>query len=147
MKVRHHIMILIALMVVSVQAGDNAIENFKFGLNPGDFYQKPEGFLSNLINPEKFSMSQSYSFSVASGGGRTFNNGLYLNTMEYKFSDPLVAKVSIGFMHQPFRGPQITQNNQGEVFVQRATLQYRPSRKMMLTIDFQQNPTPYFWRY
>lgn len=147
MKVQRFITLLVCLTAISVWAETNASESYTFGLKPGDFYQKPQGFLSQLIDPSKFSMSQSYSVSVMSGSGKTFNQGLYLNTMEYKFSDPLVAKVSIGYMHQPFGGPQLNQNSNGQVFLQQARLQYMPFRNTMITLDFQQVPGPYFWRY
>src|SRR4030042_3511774 len=63
---------------------------------------KPSGFLNALLDPGKFSMEQSYSVAFASSGARSMNQGLYLNTMKYKFSDPLFAQVRIGYLHQPF---------------------------------------------
>lgn len=147
MKAHRLIILLACLATMAVWAGNNDKKSYSFGLKPEDFYQKPQGFLSQLIDPSKFTMSQSYSVSLMSGGGKTFNQGLYLNTMEYKISDPLVAKVSIGYMHQPFGGPQLNQNSNGQVFVQQARLQYTPFKNTMITFDFQQMPSPYFWGY
>ena len=116
---------------------------------------KPKGFLNALLDPSRFSMSHSYSVSMFSVGKQTFNQGLYLNTMNYKFSEPLTMQVRIGFIHQPLGSMGLTnnpnQNQNGRLFLQRARLQYKPSENMSFTIDYQVLPSsmyysPYYHR-
>ena len=120
-------------------------------VDPSRLGLKPKGFLDNLLDPNKFSMSHSYSLSFFNVGNQSVSQGLYLNTMNYRFSDPLFLQVRIGFAHQPFGG--LGQNNgvNGNLFLQRARLQYKPSDKMTLTIDYQQLPSrmysPYGYPY
>ena len=110
---------------------------------------KPKGFINALLDPSRFSMSHSYSVSLFSVGKQTFSQGLYLNTMNYKFSDPLTMQVRIGFLHQPLGGMGLTNNpydNQnGKLFLQRARLQYRPSKNMSFTIDYQVLPSSMYY--
>lgn len=124
-------------------------------VQPTSLTDNSKGFLSALLDPSKFSMSHSYSVSLFSVGKQTFSQGLYLNTMNYKFSDPLTMQVRIGFMHQPLGSMGLTSNpydNQnGKLFLQRARLQYKPSENMSFTIDYQVLPSsmyysPYYYR-
>ena len=108
---------------------------------------KPGGFLNALLDPAKFSMEQSYSVAFASSGAGSMNRGLYLNTMQYKFSDPLFAQVRIGYLHQPFGNPNVRNQAGGTLFVQNAMLQYKPSPNMTITLDYEQIPAPFFNPY
>jgi len=50
----------------------------------------------SFSNPSRFSMQQSYSLSAMSGGGGSASSGLYLNTVSYRITDPLVLSVDMG---------------------------------------------------
>lgn len=112
---------------------------------PSSLVNKPSGFLDSLLDPSKFSMSHSYSLSFFNVGKQTFNQGLYLNTMNYKFSDPLRMQVRIGFLHQPLGDMGMSQTTGSRVFVQRALLQYKPSDKMSISIDYQVIPSSLYY--
>lgn len=104
--------------------------------------QQTQGFLDNLINPENFNMSHSYSISYLTAGGTTLSQGLYLNTMNYKFADPIMMQVRFGYLHHPFGmgGFNTKNSNNGQFFLQRAMVKYQPSENFSFTIDFQQIP-------
>ncbi|MBN1895106.1 hypothetical protein JW906_11450 [bacterium] len=108
---------------------------------------RPSGFMSALLDPAKFSMEQSYSVSFAASGSRSMNQGLYLNTLKYKFSDPLFAQVRIGYLHQPFGGSFAQNQTGGTLFVQNAMLRYKPTPNMTITLDYEQIPAPFFNPY
>lgn len=109
---------------------------------PSELVQKPNGFLNYLIDPDKFEMSQSYSLSYLSSGNRSTNVGLYLNTMSYRFSDPLLVQLRVGYMHQPFGGSRSSlASQQGRVFIQGAHLLYRPTENMMISVDYENYPS------
>ena len=111
-------------------------------LKPSEMGVRPRGFLETLLDPSRFSMSHSYSVSLFSLGGQTLSQGLYLNTMNFKFSDPLTMQVRIGYLHQPFGGLQNQSPMNGKVFLQRARLEYKPSERTTFSIDIQQYPGP-----
>ncbi len=105
--------------------------------------KKPAGFLDALVKSDKFSMSHSYSLSYMSAGKYSGSMGLYLNTMKYQFSDPLTMQVSVGYLHHPFGGgiKGLNKNpGQGEVFLESASFQYKPTETMSITVDYRQIP-------
>ena len=48
-------------------------------------------------------MSHSYTMTVGSVGKYGFNQGVYLNTMQWRLADPLFMQIRLGYAHQPFR--------------------------------------------
>lgn len=84
-------------------------------------------------------------------GGKSFNQGLYLNTMNYQFSDPLFMQVRIGYIHQPFGMMNQSDDMNGKVFIERAMIEYKPAENMKLRIDYQVNPnamvSPFYYRW
>ncbi len=110
-------------------------------------FQMPRGLLNALFNSSRFSMTQSYSLSFGFMGKYSMNQGLYLNTMTYRFADPLVAQVRVGWVHQPFQNGNTLYTVQSKVFVQRAMIQYTPSEKFSFTLDYQAFPSPYMSPY
>ena len=141
------IMTILSMTVIPGFAQQNPDQSSIF--NPGELVQKPTGFLNQLIDPNKFSMSQSYSLSFMSSGKYSTNVGLYLNTLNYQIADPLTAQVRVGYMHQPLGGMSSQYDQSGKVFLQRAMLQYKPTDNMTFTLDYQQIPynamSPYTW--
>ena len=105
---------------------------------------KGEGLVSLIgLDPAKFSMSQSYSLSYFSLGGHGITQGLYLNTMSYRFSDPLQFSVQFGLAHQPFGGMgqnQALLNNSNSAFISAAQLTYRPFKNMLLQLEYNSWP-------
>lgn len=51
----------------------------------------------SLLNPNRFSMHQSYSVNFASGSFGSTSSGLYLNTLSYRIADPLTLSADVGF--------------------------------------------------
>jgi len=100
------------------------------------------------LDPNKFSMSHSYSLSFVTGGGHSFNQGLYLNTMSYRLFNPLTMYLQLGFAHQPF-GQLGEKNLSGgnQFFVSGAGLEYQPSENFKLQLEFRQQPYSFYNPY
>ncbi len=133
-------------------AQSNTEKSSVFKPDPTYSIQRPSGFLSSLLDPSRFSMSHSYSISLLTAGKQTFNQGFYLNTMNYKFTDQFTLQARIGFLHQPLGGGFGMMNGQNsKVFLQSARFQYKPSDKTSITFDYQVIPSsmayPYYSRY
>lgn len=107
---------------------------------PSDLIYRPAGLLNGLLDPSKFHMSQSYSLSFFSYGKAMLNQGLYLNTMSYRFSDPLWMQVQIGYLHQPFGQSASMMSSNGKLFLHRASVVYTPSEKFTVVFDYQSMP-------
>jgi hypothetical protein len=87
----------------------------------------------SLLDPSRVKMWHSYTFSYFSGGGRSGNIGLYMNTIEYRPSDPLKIQVSLGYLHQPFS--VIGDKTTGGKILPNFQLWYHPSSKFYLHIN------------
>jgi hypothetical protein len=96
---------------------------------------------ASLLDPSRFNMYQSYTFSYfsSSRGSETF--GLYTNTLEYKISEPLLVRIGLGYLHQPLsvfrdRGSQDLKG----VILPNFQLLYQPNENFFLRIDYSSMP-------
>ncbi|MCG8607112.1 hypothetical protein MJD09_19275 [bacterium] len=96
------------------------------------------------LDPNRFSMNHSYTFSVGSFGGESFSQGLYLNTMRYQLSNPITMYLQLGFQHQPLGSLGQSNPNQNQVFLSGAGFQYEPSDNFQLRLEFSQTPNRYY---
>lgn len=144
---RQKMFALIAAVVVCVPV--MAFGQLKEQLKPQSFSQlltQPQGLVGLLgLDPSRFSMQQSYSISYLSAGGQGFSQGLYLNTLSYRFSDPLQVSLQWGVMNQPFGSFGVPSLYQNGLFLSGASIEYKPSRKV--SIGLQYNKIPGGWQY
>jgi len=109
--------------------------------DPSMLLKKPKGLLDSVLDPAKFSMSHSYTLSYHTFGKQGYSQGLYLNTMNYQFSDPLFMQVRVGYLHNPF-GQNTSQNSNGNLFIERVMFQYKPFKNTVVHFDYQAMPSP-----
>jgi hypothetical protein len=81
---------LASAQTFSQGSGEFSAEENLLGLNT-------ENKSFSLLDPSRVKMWHSYTFSYFSGRGGSGNIGLYLNTIEYRPSDPLRLQVSLGY--------------------------------------------------
>lgn len=95
----------------------------------------------DFFNPENFKMRQSYSMSYTAMGGQGIALGMYTNSLQYKFSKSLDARVDVSLQHSPYSTfDRRVQNSLSGVFLNRAEINYRPSDNMLLRVSYQQIP-------
>lgn len=96
------------------------------------------------LDPNKFTMSHSYTLSFGSFGGNSMTQGIYLNTMQYQISNPLTMYLQLGFIHRPFA--DFGQQNFGkhDFFVSGAGLEYKPSENFKVQFEFSQQPHSFY---
>ena len=116
--------------------------NLAQALRPG----KAKDIVSLLgLDPNKFSMSHSYSLTVGSGG---YSSGLYLNTMQYRFSNPLTLYLQLGIQHHPFGNKFGNTTQQNQMFISGAGLRYKPSENFGLYLEYSNAPaSAYYQQY
>jgi hypothetical protein len=103
--------------------------------------QQPKGLIGLLgLNPARFSMSQSYSLSYLSFGGKGFSQGVYLNTMQYQLADPLRVQVQWGMAHQPFASAGLPGIYGNGLFLSGANVEYQPSEKFRIGLSLDSYP-------
>lgn len=131
------ILILIIAAGVSTvysQSGNTSV--FK----ASDSWKAPNGFIKSLLDPNRFTMTHSYNLSFGRIGNYSMNHGLYTNTMTYQIAKPLTAQVAVGLLHQPFPGNNELQQIGTKLFIQHARMQFKPSDKFSVTVDYQAYP-------
>ena len=106
--------------------------------NPSPSVSVPPKLFS-LFDPAKFSMQHTYALSFTSDGKRTFGNGLYLNTMQYQFSAPLVFRLKWGI--ETPSGLQSTQPlfSKQNLVIPSVELWYRPFKSMLFKVEYKAN--------
>jgi hypothetical protein len=95
----------------------------------------------SIFDPSKFSMSHSFSMSYFSVGGKGVSQGLYLNTLSYQIANPLLLRVQWGIQNYPYNS--LAKNHpafQSGFFLSGAELQYKPSDKLEMSLQFNSMP-------
>jgi hypothetical protein len=124
-------------------AGGADAASFTGAPRAADLIETPRAGGFGLLDPSRFKMSQSYMMSYFSGSGYSRSVGLYMNTIEYRVSEPLTVRVGLGYLHQPlgFLSNSGAQSELGEGrFLPNVGLEYRPSNRFQLLIDFRTVP-------
>jgi len=143
--------LLIALFIVSTLFSQNFIgrqENFSKESLMGS--QTAYG-LSNptrgLLDPNRFSMNQSYSMSYASNGQNSDMSGLYLNRLQYDFQLPLTLQVDVGLFHKPMalmgRDDTPLGVKSSVLTVPHAALIYQPTDNFIMAFEYFNTPAGY----
>ncbi|MFQ5824160.1 MAG: hypothetical protein ACE5JB_08915 [bacterium] len=99
------------------------------------------------LDPNRFTMSHSYSLSFTSFGGRSFSQGLYLNTMKYQLSNPITMYLQIGFLNQPFGGYGQKSPFNNKLFLSGAGFEFKPSDSFKLQFEYSQTPSTIYSPY
>ncbi|MBL7191072.1 hypothetical protein ISS30_05200 [bacterium] len=95
-----------------------------------------------LFNPQNLQMSHSYSFMVATSNSGSLMQGLYLNSMRYRISDPLTMNVRLGILHQPYSS-YTGYTPQAANFLGGVELEYHPTNNIGLYLGFSNMPIYY----
>jgi hypothetical protein len=116
----------------------------------GRLYREPSGFsLDKLFSPEFFRMGHSYEMSYSSFGGQGLSMGTYTNSMMWRFSTKLAARVDVAVQHAPFgvsglsNGLPVSQSNLSGVYLRNAEVAYQPLRNLTMHLSVRQAPYGY----
>jgi hypothetical protein len=95
-----------------------------------------------LLDPSRMHMSQSVSMGYASIGGRGVTQGLYMNQIDYKISEPLMLTTHLGYQFQPSGPAEWNPARNGNSFVGGADLNWRPTSNTNFRFSVYQNMNP-----
>jgi hypothetical protein len=97
----------------------------------------------SFLDPSKFRMSQSYTFSYFSSGKTSGSFGVYTNVMEYQVSKPLTLTLSLNYLHQPLSIFHKDDLGIKDAILPNFQLIYRPNNSFSFTINVQTFPNFY----
>ena len=95
------------------------------------------------FDTNKFTMSHSYSMSVGSFGNNPYSQGMYLNHMNYAFSDKLNIKAVVGMTHDPLHLGNTSLPGDGfslDNMAYGAEISYRPTKNSIFKFSFEKTP-------
>ncbi len=102
---------------------------------------QPQGLVGMIgLDPSRFHMSQSYTLSFMNIGGQSFSQGVYLNTMSYRFNIPLTLNVQWGMRHSPLAAAGINSPFKNGFFLSGASLEYKPSKNFQIGVQYSTYP-------
>ncbi len=97
----------------------------------------------SLLDPDRFSMKQSYLMNFLSDGGSGGVMGMYINSMEYRFNAPLILRLKVAYQTQTGmvfgnrdRYAALQNNQQGRLFVPSFDLIYKPFKNTTFGISY-----------
>jgi hypothetical protein len=96
--------------------------------------------LSSLLDPKKFSMQHSYSFAMLSDGQHTLGGGMYLNTMQYRVSEPLLLRLKWGVSQLSGSESSPAARLKPELVMPGVELWYRPSKNFVMHLEYSAAP-------
>ncbi|KPL03659.1 MAG: hypothetical protein AMJ73_05890 [candidate division Zixibacteria bacterium SM1_73] len=89
----------------------------------------------SLLDPNRFRMSHSYTFSYFSSGKTSGSFGVYTNVLEYKFSNPLTLTLSLNYLHQPLSVFHKDHLRMRDAILPNFQLLYKPNDSFSFTIN------------
>lgn len=139
---RYPILFLLLLLAApSVQAQFRGHEP-RLG-SPAEQVRAPQSssLLFGFINPDNFQMNHSVSMSYMSMGPHSIGVSMYTNSMLYKIAEPLTVRADVSIMATPFgSATQLFNADAGKIFLQRAQIDYTPSKDTRISLSFRQFP-------
>ena len=94
-----------------------------------------------LLDPSRFKIGHTISSSYASIGGHGVLTNMYLANIEYKLANPLDIRLSLGFANS--QGALFGPKKSASAIIPGFELNYHPSNKFNLIINYQQYPAGY----
>ncbi len=143
MRIMHLAVILLAVnsIAASAQVPDGVGNSSKSIFNVQKPSMDPRSM--SLLDPERFSMKQTYMMNFSSTGGDGGIMGMYINSMEYRFNAPLILRLKVAYQTQTgmmfgqrenYGGPY--RNEQGRLFIPSFDLVYTPFKNTTFGISY-----------
>ncbi|MBT3233019.1 MAG: hypothetical protein HN356_09400 [Calditrichaeota bacterium] len=102
----------------------------------------PNSASLGLIDPSKLTVNHAASFGFSGSGDQSLMQSLYATRLTYKFSNPLTVNLILGVQNSKFNNvPGINSEN---ALLGGISLDYRPSKKLHIRLEFQQSPLSTF---
>jgi|YelNatPaOPRAMG01_1025707.scaffolds.fasta_scaffold00372_17 hypothetical protein len=138
-------LLLILGFTVSVFAQFKDSDNSVADVRNGIVAQQSSSILG-FINPQNFSMHQSYSMSYSAFGGQGLALGVYTNDMAYNFSKNLNVQLEASVVNAPYSTlGKSFQNSINGIYLTRAAINYQPWKDVYISVGY--NRLPYYNYY
>ena len=99
-------------------------------------------FLSQLFDPSRFSMHQSFSSSFISGGGGSLGISMFTNTFAFHPSDDLFVSADVSAVYSPYSSfGSAYSNSLNGIYLTNARLDWKLSDNAFMRVEYLGGPT------
>ena len=109
--------------------------------DPKNIFLSPSS--GNFLDMNRLSVSHSVSMGYYSGGKRSVLLNEYTAGIKYKISEPLTLRMDLGLSYTPYSSFSPASENQPEILLRSASLDYSPNESFRMRIDFVNTPSYY----
>lgn len=100
-----------------------------------------------IFNSENFQMNHIYNLSFSTSGSNQLAVGSYTNRIFYKFNDKMNFQLWTSLVTTPYSTLNNSNNKFDGIYIDKASITYRPSKNFMIDIQFSNNPYRYYRSY
>ena len=138
------LILLISLPVFSQYKDQNKI---KESVSDG-IINVENGRLFGIFNPKNFQMSHIYNLSFSASGDNQLAVGSYTNRLFYKFNNKFNFQLWTSIVTTPYNSFKNNLNNKfNGIYIDKASINYKPSKNFMIQLQFSNNPYRYYNSY
>ncbi|MCB2203600.1 hypothetical protein KQI65_02535 [bacterium] len=146
---RHFTTILLFLFVpVLLQAQFRGEEPRRPSVSDGMYQESGSAPILGFFHPENLEMRHSLSFSYGMMGDQGLGMSMYTNSLRYRIAEPLSVRADISMMFSPFgSASQSFKNDISGIFLRRASIDYKPSKDMNISLQYNSYPFGGYYPY
>lgn len=132
------------LLYAQFKGDDNKNVNIREGI----LNENPLGSIFSIIDPTKFNMNHEFEMSYSAFGNNGMALGMYTNKLSYEFSEEWDFQLNTSFVNSPYNtlGENFTNSING-IYIDAARLNYQPSDKFKVSLQFSNSPFNYYNNY
>lgn len=90
----------------------------------------------SVFDMSKISVSHSLSMNYTNGSSGSTMTNEYVAGINYKISDPLSLRLNLGMSYTPYSSIAPLEENNADIYIKSATLDYRPNNSFRMRVDF-----------
>lgn len=134
--------IVLLIILISLPVFSQYKDRNKLRESMGDgIVNHQSGGLSGIFNPNKFQMSHVYNLSFSASGDNQLAIGSYTNRLFYKFNNKFNFQLWTSIVTTPYNSFNKNSNNKfGGIYIDKASINYKPSKDFMIQLEFSNNP-------
>ncbi len=146
-KIKNFIILFVFLISLPAFSQFKDGNIFKGSIKDG-IVNKQSGGLFGIFNSQNFRMDHLYNLSFSTSGSNRLAVGSYTNRIFYKFNDKLNFQLWTSIVTTPYSTLSSNSNNKFDgIYIDRASLNYKPAKNFMIQLQFSNNPYRYYNSY
>ena len=142
------VLIVLILLPSAVRGQFRGEEPRRPSVSEGMYESKPGNMLFGFFNPDNLEMRHSISVNYGMYGDQGMGVSMYTNSLRYRIAEPLTVRADISMMFAPFGSAStMFKNDLSGIFLRRASVDYKASENMHISLQYRNEPYYYYNPY